>query len=251
MLRITQSYAFSLENLRWKTYGRSNSSSYDRIQRRHKSDASKATGDPATLLLVDDHPLLRKGLAQLVDLDDSLTVVAETDNGKEALAWLSSTIPILILLDLNMQGMDGLETLKAMREAQVSARIIILTVSDNDEDVVCAITYGADGYLLKDMDPEDILKKIKEAAVGKMVVSEKVTHILAGAIRKGDNNRTSMLAKLTSREHDILKQISKGLSNKLIARELGISDGTVKVHVKHILKKTRAALKSRSRGMDD
>ena len=75
------------------------------------------------------------------------------------------------------------------------------------------------------------------AAVGKMVVSEKITHILAGAIRKGDNNRTSMLAKLTSREHDILKQISKGLSNKLIARELGISDGTVKVHVKHILKK--------------
>jgi two-component system nitrate/nitrite response regulator NarL len=211
-------------------------SSYELSNEQNKTSKS-VTGEPATLLLVDDHPLLRKGLAQLVDLDDGLTVVAEADNGKQALALAVEHDPDLILLDLNMQGMDGLETLKAMREARVSARIIILTVSDNDEDVVCAITFGADGYLLKDMDPEDILKKIKEAAVGKMVISEKVTHILAGAIRKGDNNRTSMLAKLTSREHDILKQISKGLSNKLIARELDISDGTVKVHVKHILKK--------------
>ena len=211
-------------------------SSYELSNEQNKTSKS-VTGEPATLLLVDDHPLLRKGLAQLVDLDDGLTVVAEADNGKQALALAVEHDPDLILLDLNMQGMDGLETLKAMREARVSARIIILTVSDNDEDVVCAITYGADGYLLKDMDPEDILKKIKEAAVGKMVISEKVTHILAGAIRKGDNNRTSMLAKLTSREHDILKQISKGLSNKLIAREVDISDGTVKVHVKHILKK--------------
>ena len=211
-------------------------SSYELSNEQNKTSKS-VTGEPATLLLVDDHPLLRKGLAQLVDLDDGLTVVAEADNGKQALALAVEHDPDLILLDLNMQGMDGLETLKAMREARVSARIIILTVSDNDEDVVCAITYGADGYLLKDMDPEDILKKIKEAAVGKMVIREKVTHILAGAIRKGDNNRTSMLAKLTSREHDILKQISKGLSNKLIARELDISDGTVKVHVKHILKK--------------
>ena len=192
---------------------------------------------PATLMLVDDHPLLRKGLSQLVELDDSLTVVAETDNGRDALQLAIKHDPDLILLDLNMQGMDGLETLKAMREAQISARIIILTVSDNNEDVVCAITYGADGYLLKDMEPEDILAKIKQAAVGKMVISEKVTHILAGAIRKGDNQRNNMLARLTSRERDILKQISKGLSNKLIARELNISDGTVKVHVKHILKK--------------
>ena len=128
--------------------------------------AGHTANQPATLLLVDDHPLLRKGLAQLVDLDDSLQVVAETDNGREALALAIELDPDLILLDLNMQGMDGLETLKALREAQVSARIIILTVSDNDEDVVCAITYGADGYLLKDMDPEDILKKIKEAAIG-------------------------------------------------------------------------------------
>ena len=197
----------------------------------------KDQSQPATLLLVDDHPLLRKGLIQLIELDETLAVVAEADNGRDALELALKHDPDLILLDLNMQGMDGLETLKAMREAQISARIIILTVSDNDEDVVCAISYGADGYLLKDMEPEEILQKIKQAAVGKMVISEKVTHILAGAIRKGDNLRNNMLARLTSRERDILKQIAKGLSNKLIARELNISDGTVKVHVKHILKK--------------
>lgn len=191
----------------------------------------------ASVLLVDDHPLLRKGLAQLIAFEDELEVVGEASSGLEALEMAAIHEPDLIVLDLNMQGMDGLETLRALREAEVSSRIIMLTVSDNDEDVVCAITYGADGYLLKDMDPEMILEKIKEAALGKMVISEKLTHVLAGAIRKGNNNKTSLLAKLTSREHDILKQVAKGLSNKLIARELNISDGTVKVHVKHILKK--------------
>ncbi len=191
----------------------------------------------AKILLVDDHPLLRKGLAQLIDLEDELEVMAEASNGKDAIAIATENEPDLIVLDLNMQGMDGLETLRALREAEVSSRIIMLTVSDNDEDVVSAITYGADGYLLKDMDPEKILENLKQAALGKVVISEKLTHILAGAIRGEGSQRPSVLATLTSREHEILKQIAKGLSNKLIARELGISDGTVKVHVKHILKK--------------
>ncbi len=196
------------------------------------------SSSPASILLVDDHPLLRKGLKQLIEFEDELEVIGEASDGKNAIEIARSKEPDLIVLDLNMQGMDGLETLKAMRDAGVGSRIIMLTVSDNDEDVVCAITYGADGYLLKDMDPEQILEKIKDAALGKMVISEKLTHILAGAIRGGaGNNKSSILAKLTSREHEILKLIAKGLSNKLIARELDISDGTVKVHVKHVLKK--------------
>ncbi|BFM10942.1 two-component system response regulator NarL [Simiduia litorea] len=190
-----------------------------------------------SILLVDDHPLLRKGLVQLIELEDELALVGEASNGLDALRLAEETDPDLIVLDLNMQGMDGLETLRAMREAGITSRIVMLTVSDNDEDVVCAITYGADGYLLKDMDPEDILAQLIEAAHGKMVISDKLTHVLAKAIRKGDNNKTSLLAKLTSREHEILKLIAKGLSNKLIARDLDISDGTVKVHVKHVLKK--------------
>lgn len=192
---------------------------------------------PATILLVDDHPLLRKGLRQLIEFEDELDVIGEASDGKTAIALAIEHEPDLIVLDLNMQGMDGLETLRAMRNADVTSRIIMLTVSDSDEDVVCAITYGADGYLLKDMDPEKILEKLKEAALGKMVISEKLTHVLAGAIRGGSDKKSNILAKLTSREHEILKLIAKGMSNKLIARELDISDGTVKVHVKHVLKK--------------
>ncbi len=204
-----------------------------------------AETQPASILLVDDHPLLRKGLTQLIAFEDELHVVGEASCGQKALELAKEYDPDLIILDLNMQGMDGLETLRALRSADVSSRIVMLTVSDNDEDVICAISYGADGYLLKDMDPEQILEKIKEAALGKMVISEKLTHILAGAIRGGSakDNKTHLLAKLTSREHEILKLIAKGLSNKLIARELDISDGTVKVHVKHVLKKL--GLKSR------
>ncbi len=197
----------------------------------------------ATILLVDDHPLLRKGLMQLIELEDELEVVGEACSGQEALSKAIALDPDLIVLDLNMQGMDGLETLKHLRDADVTARIVMLTVSDNDEDVVQAITYGADGYLLKDMDPETIIDRIKEAALGKMVISEKLTSVLAGAIRKSDNKKANLLAQLTSRELEILKYIAKGLSNKLIGRELDISDGTVKVHVKHILKKLH--LKSR------
>jgi len=198
------------------------------------------TQTPATILLVDDHPLLRKGLTQLIELEDELEVIGEANNGKTALEMAKENEPDLIVLDLNMEGMDGLETLRAMRSAEITSRIIMLTVSDNDEDVICAITYGADGYLLKDMDPEQILEKLKEAAIGKMVISEKLTHVLAGAIRGGESsNKTNLLAKLTSREHETLKLIAKGMSNKLIARELDISDGTVKVHVKHLLKKLK------------
>ena len=192
----------------------------------------------STVLLIDDHPLLRKGLRQLIELEDELTIIAEASSGKEGLSLAVEHDPDLIILDLNMQGMDGLETLKAMRLQDVTARIIMLTVSDNDEDVLTAISYGADGYLLKDMYSEEVLEKMKQAAVGKMVLSEKLTDILAQAIRKPDvSQKANLINTLTSREFEILKLIAKGLSNKLIARELDISDGTVKVHVKHLLKK--------------
>ena len=192
---------------------------------------------PASIMMVDDHPLLRKGLNQLLALEDDLLVVGEASSGQEAIDLALELEPDLITLDLNMQGMDGLETLKIMRDKGVDARIIMLTVSDHDEDVVEAIRSGADGYLLKDMEPEELVDKLREAALGKMVMSAKLTEILANALRKPEKAGSRALASLTSREHEILKLIAKGMSNKLIARELDISDGTVKVHVKHFLKK--------------
>lgn len=192
---------------------------------------------PATLLMVDDHPLLRKGLNQLLEFEDDLSVVGEASCGEEAIKLALELEPDLITLDLNMQGMDGLETLKILRDKGVSSHIVMLTVSNNDEDVVEAIRAGADGYLLKDMEPEEIVDKLKEAILGKMVMSPKLTEILATALRKPEKASSRALASLTSREYEILKLIAKGMSNKLIARELDISDGTVKVHVKHFLKK--------------
>ncbi|PWW10460.1 MULTISPECIES: two-component system response regulator NarL [Pseudidiomarina] len=192
---------------------------------------------PASIMLVDDHPLLRKGLKQLISLEDGLEVVAECSSGAEALELAEEIDPDLIILDLNMQGMDGLETLKRMRDNGVTSRIVMLTVSDADEDVVTAITNGADGYLLKDMDPELLLEQIQRAIEGKMVLSEAITEVLATALRRPSAPSASKYDSLTNREQEILKLIAKGMSNKVIARELDISDGTVKVHVKHLLKK--------------
>lgn len=191
----------------------------------------------ATVMLVDDHPLFRKGLQQLIELEDELSIVSQYSNGRDALANVEQDDPDLIILDLNMQGIDGLETVRRMRDLGVSARIIMLTVSDNDEDVITAITNGADGYLLKDMEPEDIVSNIKQAVLGKMAISARLTQALATALRKPNKKVHNPMDGLTSRELEILKLIAKGMSNKLIARELDISDGTVKVHVKHLLKK--------------
>ncbi|KPD23165.1 MULTISPECIES: two-component system response regulator NarL [Idiomarina] len=194
------------------------------------------TTEAASIMLVDDHPLLRKGLKQLIAMEDDMKVVAEASSGLDALKLAEEYDPDLIVLDLNMQGMDGIQTLKRLRDKGVSSRIIILTVSDADDDVVAAITNGADGYLLKDMEPELLLEQIHRAVTGKMVLSEAITEILATALRQ-PKSVNSPLSSLTNREYEILSLIAQGMSNKMIARELDISDGTVKVHVKHLLKK--------------
>ncbi len=190
-----------------------------------------------SVMLVDDHPLLRKGLRQLLAFEDQLQIVAEASSGAEAIVLANELEPDLIILDLNMQGMDGHQTLKKMRDDGVTSRIVMLTVSDSNEDVIKAISLGADGYLLKDSDPDELLEQIKKAVQGKMVLSEAVNAALADAIRRPVEKAATDLSQLTNREQEILELIAKGRSNKLIARELDISDGTVKVHVKHLLKK--------------
>ena len=201
------------------------------------------SNDKFSVMLVDDHPLLRKGLRQLLAFEDDLDVIAEASNGPEAIGLANEFEPDLIILDLNMQGMDGHETLKRMRDDGVTSRIVMLTVSDSNEDVIKAISLGADGYLLKDSDPDDLLAQIKKAVHGKMVLSDAVNAALADAIRRPVEKPVTDISNLTNRELEILELIAKGLSNKLIARELDISDGTVKVHVKHLLKKLSALTK--------
>ncbi len=196
------------------------------------------SSEAATIMLVDDHPLFRKGLQQLIALEDNLKVISEFNNGADAVEGAVLDDPDLIILDLNMQGMDGLETVKLMREKGVTSRVVMLTVSDNEDDVLAAMANGADGYLLKDMEPEDIVENIKLAVLGKLALSDRLTKVLAQTWHKPKKEpQKDPLKTLTSREYEILSLISKGMSNKLIARELNISDSTVKVHVKHLLKK--------------
>ena len=188
-----------------------------------------------TLITIDDHPLFRKGLADLIDMDESLVLVGEAANGPDGLRLARQKRPDLILLDINMKGMSGIDTLQAIKQEQLDARVLMLTVSDSEEDVVTALRLGADGYLLKDMEPEDILENLQKAAMGKVVISDSLTRLLAHAL-SGDSRGDAAVA-LTAREKEILEQLSCGLSNKLIAKKLAISEGTVKVHVKNLLKK--------------
>nr|ELA9905738.1 two-component system response regulator NarL [Proteus mirabilis] len=202
-----------------------------------------AVADKATILLIDDHPMLRNGVKQLLSLDTTLTVVGEAGDGIQRVKLAEELDPDLILLDLNMPGMNGFETLDQLRLRSLSGRIVVFSVSNYSDDLITALKRGADGYLLKDMEPEELLAALKQAAAGKMVVSPTLTPILAQSLREDRSEGERDIDQLTPRERDILKLIAQGLSNKMIARKLDITESTVKVHVKHLLKKMK--LKSR------
>ncbi|MFV3332119.1 two-component system response regulator NarL [Pseudomonas sp. NY15437] len=193
------------------------------------------TDDRARILLVDDHPMMRKGVVQLLEFEDDLEVVGEAGSGEEALRLAAELEPDMILLDLNMKGMTGLDTLRAMRENGEDARIVVFTVSDDRNDVIYVLRAGADGYLLKDMEPERLLEHIRQAATGQLTISPQLTQVLAQALRGDD--RPKGIEELTDRERQILRQLAHGYSNKMIARKLDITEGTVKVHVKRVLHK--------------
>ncbi|MCP5198044.1 MAG: two-component system response regulator NarL, partial [Gammaproteobacteria bacterium] len=193
--------------------------------------------DMQTILVIDDHPLMRKGIVQLIAMEHSLRLIGEAGDGQRGLELALQQRPDLILLDLNMRGLSGLETLKALKAADLDSRVIILTVSDSEEDVVAALQMGADGYLLKDMEPEQVLHSLKTAAQGQIALGERVAGILADALRHETQPKAMDSVRLTEREQEILTLIAVSYSNKLIARRLKITEGTVKVHVKHLLQK--------------
>ncbi|MEN8178274.1 MAG: two-component system response regulator NarL [Pseudomonadota bacterium] len=190
-----------------------------------------------TIIAIDDHPLFRKGVADLIDMDDSLRLVGEAANGQDGITLAREKRPDLILLDINMKGVSGIETLRSIKLLNLDSRVLMLTVSDNEEDVIAALRLGADGYLLKDMEPEDILECLHKAAGGKVVINDRLTQLLAQALREEGKDSATPSPSLTAREQEILEKLACGMSNKQIAKELEISEGTVKVHVKNLLKK--------------
>ncbi|AMO38127.1 DNA-binding transcriptional dual regulator NarL [Thauera humireducens] len=190
-----------------------------------------------SVLIVDDHPLFRKGLAQLLQTVPAFRLVGEATGGAEGVEMARSLQPDLVLLDLNMRDMSGLEVLRQLRQMRPEPRVVMITVSDQGEDVVAALRGGVDGYLLKDMEPEAMVAALADVAAGRVVIPPELNLLLAAALRSEVRPQSADAAGLTEQEQRILDKIAAGLSNKMIGRELNIAEGTVKVHVKHILRK--------------
>ncbi|MEE6031586.1 response regulator [Avibacterium paragallinarum] len=188
--------------------------------------------DKMKILLIDDHPLMRRGIKQLLELDETFEVVGDAGSGAEGINLALQTSPDLIILDLNMKGLSGIDTLKALREENIDARIIILTVSDAKNDVFALVDAGADGYLLKDTEPDLLLRQIKRIAQGEVILSDSIKDLLLEQRPEQDP-----IDALTDRELEVLRLIATGLSNKQIAAQLFISEETVKVHIRNLLRK--------------
>lgn len=193
--------------------------------------------DHYTVVIVDDHPLFRRGVHELLDLEPAIHVVGEAGTREEALDLVRRFEPDLTILDLNMKGSSGVEILSTLKEEDPSRRIVILTVSDSGKDLTACIQAGADGYFLKDMEPEDFLKSIRQTLEGQIIVDASMMAFLTTSLRAKMRSVVQDRPVLTGREGDVLELIAKGCTNKVIARQLDISEGTVKGHVKHILKK--------------
>lgn len=185
-------------------------------------------------MLVDDHPLMRRGINQLFSFEEQFEVVAEASNGTEAVAKAHENELDLILLDLNMKGMSGLDTLKALRADGCEASIVILTVSDSPADIEAIVKAGADGYLLKDTEPDELVELLEKAHLGDKAYSSVVAKYL---LQREEN--TDVFDELTDRERQILQEVARGFRNKQIADRLFISESTVKVHMKSLLKKLK------------
>jgi two-component system nitrate/nitrite response regulator NarL len=193
-----------------------------------------------SVLLVDDHTLFRKGLAELLEQRGDIKVAGIAGNADDAMRLLAETQPDVVITDLNMPPNGGLALLRQIRTEQWPGPVLILTVSDAEEDLAAALRAGAQGYLLKDMEPDDVVDAVQRAVRGETVVAPamtlKLVHLLQGGGTATDG-KSDALKQLTAREREILDYLAQGLSNKAIARILDISHDTVKLHVRHILSK--------------
>ncbi|MDW3096190.1 MAG: response regulator [Gammaproteobacteria bacterium] len=190
------------------------------------------------VLIIDDHTLFRDGLQGLLERHN-IDVVGSLGDGNEGIRLAQELKPDIILLDMRMPSLSGLEVLKQLQQNKFEAPIAMLTTSNDERDLVEALRNGAKGYLLKDMEPDDVVAALREIVKGETVVAPNLTQILARVV-KGEpilESEPSPIDDLTPREAEILSLLAEGQSNKVIARNLGISDGTVKLHVKAILRK--------------
>jgi two-component system, NarL family, nitrate/nitrite response regulator NarL len=189
------------------------------------------------IVLVDDHTLFRKGLAELLERENVIKVAAITGNPAEVATLLRTHNPDVLLLDLNIGGTDGITVMQELRGEGFNLPVLILTVSESEDDLARALRNRANGYLLKSMEPDEVVDAIERAARGETVVAPGMTAKLVRLLDTKSNSTPSLMDTLTQREREILSHLARGESNKAIARQLDISYDTVKLHVRHILAK--------------
>jgi len=191
-------------------------------------------------LLIDDHALFRAGLESLLERR-GIEIVASVGSGEDAIRLVRKTTPDVILLDLRMPEISGLDVLKTLSDQKPDIPVVMLTTSAEEQDLAAALRKGARGYLMKDMEPDELVIALRDIVAGNTIVAPALTGVLADLVKNGNRQQRKEaeqpFTKLTPREREILGHLAEGQSNKVIARHLDISDGTVKLHVKAILRK--------------
>jgi len=187
-----------------------------------------ASQDKIRVLIADDHPVVRQGVMANVKPQSDMTVVAEAGDGVEALAMIKEHMPDVVLLDLRMPGLDGLDVIAQVNAAKLESKVVIMTTFESEEDVHRAMKSGARGYLLKDSTQEEILDAIRRVSIGETYLPARIAQKVAEGMRKPE---------LSPREAEVLQWIAAGKSNKEIGAQLFIAEGTVKTHVKNLLEK--------------
>lgn len=195
----------------------------------------RASGPPIRVVVVDDHPVVRAGLRGMLDGQGDLKVVGEAGDGEEALAVVASTAPGVVLMDLRMPGMGGVEAIGRLRNAHPDVRVLVLTTFDADHDVVRAVDAGALGVLLKDAPRDELFRAVRAAARGEMTLAPVVAARLVRQARGGP------VEVPTERELEVLTLVARGLTNRAIGRQLVISEATVKTHLVHVFGKLGVA----------
>jgi two-component system NarL family response regulator len=212
--------------------------------RRHLTDrpysgAMSEGQQPTTVLIADDHRLMREGTAALLRVDDRIDVVGVVESGSEAIAVAERRCPDVVLLDLEMPGIGGIEACAVIRERCPATEVLILTVSENEPDLWAAFRVGAAGYLLKDMPPADLVNAVLAAGNGDPQIAPRMaTRLLREFVEQG-RPTADPLSDLSDREREVLDLLADGLRNREIATRLTVTEATVKTHVRHVLEKLR------------